>query len=71
MGQAGFVTSEPVHDDRAPATPQAQSSGAVAEDVRSAAADLANLSGRPLAEHVAAYEELHRRLQAALRSVDD
>src|SRR5690242_16093021 len=44
--------------------------GGPAEEIRSAAAGLGALPERPLAEHVEVYEELHARLQAALRSVD-
>jgi hypothetical protein len=71
MGQAGIVTSEPVRGDRSVSAPTAEPAGGPADDVKSAAAALATLPGRPLAEHAEVYEELHGRLQAALRSIDD
>jgi hypothetical protein len=65
------VTSEPVPDDRSVSAPPAEPADGPAEAVRSAAATLATLPGRPLAEHAEVYEELHQRLHAALRSIDD
>lgn len=40
-----------------------------ARELRVAAAELASLADRPLDEHVAVYEQLHARMQTALRSV--
>jgi hypothetical protein len=72
MRQAGPVSSEAIQPTAAPSAPSPTDPPAgPAEDVRSAAAELATLAGRPLAEHVEVYEELHRRLHDALRSVDD
>jgi hypothetical protein len=39
--------------------------------VDEAIAGLAGISGRPPAEHVAVYEEVHRRLQDTLADLDD
>jgi hypothetical protein len=43
---------------------------ATANELRAAAADLQTVGERPLEEHVEAYERLHSRMEAALRSVD-
>jgi hypothetical protein len=39
--------------------------------VDEALAGLAGIAGQPPAEHVAVYEEVHRRLQDALADLDD
>jgi hypothetical protein len=41
-----------------------------ANELRTAAQDLETIADRPLEEHVEAYERLHSRMEAALRSVD-
>jgi hypothetical protein len=57
-------------DDRSDATePVGDPGRSAANEVRAAAAELANLAERPLDEHVAVYERLHARMQTALRSV--
>src|SRR5689334_4330498 len=41
-----------------------------ATELRAAAEELDTVGDRPLEEHVEAYERLHARMEAALRSVD-
>jgi hypothetical protein len=52
-----------------PAVQDAPSTGVPAVD--EALAALSTLEGRPLAEHVAALDDAHRRLQDALATLDE
>jgi hypothetical protein len=50
---------------------QSVPASAEAEDAGPDLSVLDELDGRPLREHVAAYDELHARLQRALNQIDE
>lgn len=53
-----------------PSQPAAAPTPARSDAVDALLADVDDLAGRPLAEHVAVFEQVHARLQAALREID-
>ena len=54
-----------------PSGPETSPSGAVPPTVAVALAALEGVADRPLEEHVDVYDEVHRRLQDALASLDE
>lgn len=63
------MEQSPAAEPRAPEPPGPQVPGAPA-GVRTAAAVLEGLAQRPLSEHVAGYDEVHRLLRDALATLD-